>query len=124
MDEQQHEHLTQMLLSQEDRAWQALSRGAGADFYQGNLTPDALMVFPFGILDRDAAIAALRAAPPWATYRLSDPHKMAFGRPPSTSRHRSSRKAGIAGQSIRLCPVDGDAAVDEQCCSSREVRGI
>ena len=38
MDEQQHEHLTQTLLSLEDRAWQALTRGAGADFYQGNLT--------------------------------------------------------------------------------------
>ena len=36
------------------------------------------MVFPFGILDRDAAIASLRAAPPWATYRLAEPRVVAL----------------------------------------------
>ena len=65
--------LEQTLIAREAEAWQALSEGAGADFYQRNLSPDALMVFPFGVLDREAAIASLREAPPWTSYQIDEP---------------------------------------------------
>lgn len=73
-----HKNLTQTLVSLEDQAWQALSNGTGADFYQHNLAPEALMVFPFGVLTREAAIASMRAAPPWATYHLEDTRVIAL----------------------------------------------
>jgi hypothetical protein len=73
-----NDHLTLTLASLEDQAWQALSRGTGADFYQRNLAPQALMIFPFGVLTREAALEAMRAAPPWATYRIEDAQAIAL----------------------------------------------
>jgi hypothetical protein len=66
------QELEETLVSLEDQAWQSLSQGTGADFYRQNLTPDAVMVFPFGVLDRDAAIEAIAAASPWSTYAIAD----------------------------------------------------
>lgn len=77
MSEQKHD-LTQTLIALEDHAWRGLSQGTGAEFYERNLTPDALMAFPFGLLDREAAIASLRDAPPWATYQIDDPRVIAL----------------------------------------------
>ncbi len=65
--------LLQTLVALEHQAWQALSQGTGADFYERTLTPDALMVFPFGLLDREATIASLHDAPPWTSYQIDDP---------------------------------------------------
>jgi hypothetical protein len=31
------------------------------------------MVFEFGVLSRDEALATMRAAPPWARYHLTEP---------------------------------------------------
>ena len=61
------------ILALEIEGWDALSGTAGADFYRRLLTEDALMVFPFGVLDREQAIAAIAAAPPWARYRIDEP---------------------------------------------------
>ena len=72
MTEPHAQELHKTLVSLEDQAWRALSQGTGADFYRQNLTPDAVMVFPFGVLDQDAAIAAIAAAPPWTTYAIAD----------------------------------------------------
>ena len=60
------------LTTLEERGWQALSEGTGAEFYDAFLTDDAIMILPFAVLDRTAAIAAMRDAPPWSAYSLSD----------------------------------------------------
>lgn len=76
MGEERDESLQSLhraLVSLEEQGWQALSQGAGADFYQRHLTDDALMVFPVGVLAREQAIEAMRAAPPWASFRIEDP---------------------------------------------------
>lgn len=65
--------LQQELVALEDCAWKALSQGQGAQFYEQHLTDDALMVFEFGVLSRDEALATMQAAPPWARYRLAEP---------------------------------------------------
>jgi hypothetical protein len=73
MTDSDRENVTQALLAREEEAWRALAAGTGADFYRRNLTDDALMVFPFGVLDRAATIAAIEAAPPWAWFRIDEP---------------------------------------------------
>ncbi|HLH24323.1 MAG TPA: nuclear transport factor 2 family protein [Chloroflexota bacterium] len=64
--------LERTLLALEHQGWQALAAGTGAAFYQQNLTTDALMVFPFGALTREQSIEAIKAAPPWATFRIEE----------------------------------------------------
>jgi hypothetical protein len=65
--------LRDTLLSLEEQGWEALLRGSGAEFYQENLAADALMIFPFGVLSREQAVEAIRAAPPWVSFRLEEP---------------------------------------------------
>ena len=60
------------LTTREQQGWEALSHGRGAEFYDAFLTDDALMVLPFAVLDRSAAVASMRDAPPWSHYELSD----------------------------------------------------
>jgi len=67
------------LTTLEERGWQALSEGTGAEFYDAFLTDDAIMVLPFGVLDRAAAIDAMRDAPPWTGHALSDVQVVRLG---------------------------------------------
>lgn len=73
MADDRDEALCRTLVSLEEQGWQALTQGAGADFYQEELTDHALMVFPIGVLTREQSIAAMRAAPPWASFRIENP---------------------------------------------------
>jgi hypothetical protein len=60
------------LLALEDQGWQALSSDQGADFYDELMSEDVVMLLPFGALDRAACLEAIRSAPPWLTYSISD----------------------------------------------------
>ena len=40
--------------------------------YAGGLTPDALLVFGIGVLDRDATVGSMAAAPAWRSVELDD----------------------------------------------------
>jgi len=73
MSEFDEERLRDAIIASEETAWRALAGETGADFYRSHLTDDALMVFPFGVLDRDQSIASLEAAPPWDTFRIDTP---------------------------------------------------
>lgn len=48
--------------------WDALVAGHGGEYYRHKLTEDAVMAFPFGVLDRDETIAAMESAPPWNSF--------------------------------------------------------
>jgi Domain of unknown function (DUF4440) len=61
------------LIELERRGWEALSTDAGADYYRDLLTEDALFAFPFGVMSRDDALAAIAAAEPWFSYEIQDP---------------------------------------------------
>jgi hypothetical protein len=68
------------LIALEERGWEALAAGTGADFYDEVCTGDAVMVFPGGLLlDRAGAVQGLREAPPWAGYELSDRRVLRLG---------------------------------------------
>jgi hypothetical protein len=43
------------------------------------MTEDALMAFPFGIMDREEALSAMAAAQPWSAYDMRDPRVIALG---------------------------------------------
>ena len=58
------------LIELEHRGWVALCGPSGAEFYDRLMTDEAMMVFAFGTLDRAASIEAIRAAPPWRTFRI------------------------------------------------------
>lgn len=63
---------TELLVDLEHKGWQALSGDNGAEFFDAFMADEAMMVLPMGVLDRDACIEAIAAAPPWSTYELSD----------------------------------------------------
>lgn len=62
----------EQLITVEREGWDALVAGHGGEYYRQKLTEDALMAFPFGVLDRDETIAAMESAPPWDSYEMTD----------------------------------------------------
>jgi hypothetical protein len=56
----------------ERRGWDALSGPSGAEFYEEHLADRGVMVFPGTVLDKHAALEAMRGAEPWSDYRLED----------------------------------------------------
>ncbi|TSD99641.1 nuclear transport factor 2 family protein [Skermania sp. ID1734] len=61
------------LLAVERRGWGSLCNGTGDGFYGEVMTDDAVMVLANGeLMDRDTVVAALKQAPPWRTYEISD----------------------------------------------------
>jgi hypothetical protein len=75
-DQQLLEHLLEL----ERAGWRALCESTGDRFYGDLMTDDALMVLANGaVLDRDAVTAALRQAPPWRAFALSDPRVVRAG---------------------------------------------
>jgi hypothetical protein len=71
--------LAEGLIALEREGWNALSSGAGGAYYREHLTDDALMAFPFGVLGREATIAAIESAPPWETFEIRNPRVVALG---------------------------------------------
>ena len=56
----------------ERQGWEALSGPNGAAFYDYVMAEDGLMVFPGLILDKQAALDAIRGASPWSGFELRD----------------------------------------------------
>ncbi|MCB0907777.1 MAG: nuclear transport factor 2 family protein [Nocardioidaceae bacterium] len=68
------------LLALEHDGWAALCSGRGAGFYGDLMTADGLMVLANGlVLDRDQVVTSLADAPPWDSYRISDPRLVDLG---------------------------------------------
>ncbi|MEZ5219270.1 MAG: nuclear transport factor 2 family protein [Ilumatobacteraceae bacterium] len=62
------------LLELERAGWTSLCDGTGSGFYGALMTDEARMVLANGaIMNRDAVVAALDDAPPWASYEIDDP---------------------------------------------------
>lgn len=59
------------LISLERKGWDALCASRGGAFYGEIMTADSVMILVNGaVLDRDAVVASLDAAPPWASYSI------------------------------------------------------
>jgi hypothetical protein len=71
--------LSARLIALERDGWEALVAGNGAAHYREHLTPNAMMAFPFGVLTREATIAALGSAPPWERFEIHNPRVIDLG---------------------------------------------
>jgi Domain of unknown function (DUF4440) len=56
----------------ERRGWEALSGPDGAAFYEDAMANDGLMVFPGMVMDKHAALDAIRSVEPWSRFDLTD----------------------------------------------------
>ncbi|WP_159450158.1 nuclear transport factor 2 family protein [Demequina sp. NBRC 110056] len=68
MRTQEVEHLQEL----ERDGWEALTSGHAREFYEDVLASEAVMVFPFGVMDRDDAIDGMAESRRWKDYSLSD----------------------------------------------------
>ncbi len=73
------EALTQELIQVEQRGWDALCTDEGAAYYREHLTDDALMAFPFGVMDRSESLDAMDAAQPWSSFQMKDTRVISLG---------------------------------------------
>lgn len=64
------------VLALERAGWEALSGRGAAEFYDRVMATGAVMVFASGVMQRDEALAAMRGATPWESYRLDDEQVM------------------------------------------------
>jgi len=62
----------EQLVALERDGWEALTRGRARDFYDDVLAREAVMVFPFGVMERDDAIDGMAESRRWQDYRLDD----------------------------------------------------
>src|SRR5919107_4050053 len=72
------ESLAQELIQVEQRGWEALCTDEASAYYQMHLTDDALMAFPFGVMDRQGAFNAMATASPWSTFHIEAPQVVAL----------------------------------------------
>jgi hypothetical protein len=71
--------LERELIELEKQGWQALCTPGGADYYREHLADDALMAFPFGVLDRQQSLDAMETARPWARFEMTEPRVIELG---------------------------------------------
>jgi hypothetical protein len=75
------DELLETLHALERSGWDALCDGTASDFYGRTMTSDGMMVLANGAaMTRDGVVAALRGAPPWGGYRMSDVRLVTTGR--------------------------------------------
>jgi hypothetical protein len=73
------ESVSQELIAAERRGWEALCSDEASSYYEDHLTDDALMAFPFGVLDREQALTAMAAAERWSRFHMADPQVIPLG---------------------------------------------
>jgi uncharacterized protein DUF4440 len=71
--------LAQELIQAERRGWDALCSDDAVSYYETHLTEDAVMAFPFGIMQREEALNAMTTAEPWSQYDMKDPTVLPLG---------------------------------------------
>jgi hypothetical protein len=67
------------LIQVERRGWDALCSDDAVSYYTAQLTDDAIMAFPFGIMQRDEALGAMATAEPWSQYNMENPTVIPLG---------------------------------------------
>ena len=71
--------LTERMIALEREGWEALVAGHGEAYYREHLATNAMTAFPFGVLDREAALEATGSAPPWHHFEIRDPGVVELG---------------------------------------------
>lgn len=71
--------LAQELIAVERRGWDALCTDDAVTYYGSHLAKDAVMAFPFGIMQREEALSAMATAEPWSHYDMEHPTVIPLG---------------------------------------------
>jgi len=110
------------LLALEHAAWRALCGPGAADWYRERLADDAVMVFPFGVLDREQSLAAIAGAPPWAEYRIEKSRTVALPGGGALVYHARARRPGAEPFEAWIASVwiAGRLALHQQSFASPE----
>ncbi|PJJ73528.1 uncharacterized protein DUF4440 [Diaminobutyricimonas aerilata] len=66
------------LLHEEQMGWKAIAAGRGGAHYASAMTPDAVMVVPGAVIDRDGIAAALDGST-WDEWELHEPRIVRVG---------------------------------------------
>ena len=97
----------------EREGWHSLCTGTGSEFYGRVMTEDGLMVLANGqVMTRKEIVAALREAPPWASYDIADLRRVPMG-PDATAlvyvgtAHRDEGAPVVAAMTSTYTRVDG-----------------
>lgn len=87
--------LRSQLIDIEEQFWTG-----DADFYRSNLAADSLMVFPppAGVLDRQATIDSIAAAPRWRDVAIEHPHIVELGSDAAAITYRARARREGAGE--------------------------
>ena len=67
------------LIQVERRGWEALCSDEAEVYYRQHMTEDALMAFPFGVMDKEEALSAMAGAVPWSHYEMQNPRVVPLG---------------------------------------------
>ena len=67
------------LLHEENAAWQAVVAGRGGEYFQREMTDDALMILPGAIVTRDKVAAHFDDTASWENYGIRDPAIIRLG---------------------------------------------
>ena len=73
------ESLAEELIRVERRGWEALCSDKASSYYREHLTDDALMAFPFGVMEREEALSAMAATQPWSRFEIENPRVVPLG---------------------------------------------
>jgi hypothetical protein len=85
--------------------WEALSGHEGATFYEDVMADDGRMVFPGIVMDKGAALAAIRAARPWSTFELTDVQVSLVGSQTALVTYRARAERGGHGYEATMSSV-------------------
>ena len=61
------------LLHEEHAGWQAILDDRGGEYYQREMTPDALIIVPGAMITRDQVAATFDGAELWDSYEIREP---------------------------------------------------
>ena len=61
------------LLHEEHAGWQAILDGRGGEYYQREMTPDALIIVSGAMITRDQVAATFDGAELWDSYEIREP---------------------------------------------------
>lgn len=62
----------EQLIALEQEGWESLTSGHAREFYDHVLAHEAVMVFPFGVMERNDAIDGMAESRRWRDYELDD----------------------------------------------------
>ena len=83
--------LHEELLELEHGFWDAAGDG---DFYRRHMAEDGLLLIPFGILDKEATVAAVEDAAPWTSHQVQDLTVLVHGGAAATLCYRAEADRG------------------------------